>query len=110
MHGLEVEGGNSPEGYPTYSSAVRAALEAAGQNVTSSAEYAVPGAAPASGEGTPAALAAWAKLIAAPFTTAGYTPQQMTAFALADEPGWAFPESAPEHYYDNPLVRAEWEA
>jgi hypothetical protein len=110
MHGLEVEGGNSPQGYPTYNPAVRAALQASGQNITSSAEYAVPGAAPATGEGTAAALAAWAQLIIAPFVAAGFTPQEMTAFALADEPGWAFPQSAPERYYDNPSVKAEWEA
>ena len=32
----------------------------------------------------------------------------MTAFALADEPGWSFPDSAPETFY--PAIKAEWES
>ena len=108
MHGLEVEGGNNPQGYPLYNSVVRQELVRQGHNITSSAEYAVPGTAPATGANTAASLHAWASELSAPFLAAGYTVQQMTAFALADEPGWDFPGSAPEVFY--PAIRAQWEA
>ena len=108
MHGVEVESGNDAVGYAVYSSAVRTALLAAGQNITSSAEYAAPGSAPATGANTPASLAAWAQKVAAPFAAAGYTPEQMTVFALADEPGWDFPSGAPEAFYAG--LKPEWEA
>jgi hypothetical protein len=108
MHGLEVQSGNGPNGYPVYSSVVRQALLAAGQNITSSAEYAAPGTAPATGRDTAASLSKWAQEIAGPFTDAGYQPHQMTVFALADEPAWSFPGSAPEASYA--ALRPQWEA
>src|SRR5262249_27743267 len=46
-------------------------------------EFGVPPRAPAT---TPAAIEAWAKSRAKPYLDAGYPPQQMAIFAMADEP------------------------
>jgi hypothetical protein len=43
-------------------------------------------------QGDPAALPAWAAAQAKPYGAAGYGPDEMAIFALADEPGWYYPK------------------
>jgi hypothetical protein len=108
MHGINVETGNTQQGYPNYNAFVRKALLATSQNTTSGALYNAPGTAPYSGRNTIQFLKQWASAVAAPFRAAGFLSTQMTAFALADEPGWSFPGSAPEMFY--PQIKVEWQS
>lgn len=108
VHGINVEIGNTQQGYPNYSAFVRKALLATGQNTTSGALYTAPGTAPYSGRNTAESLKDWASAVAAPYSAAGFSNTQMVAFALADEPGWSFPGSAPENFY--PAVKPQWQS
>lgn len=65
---------------------------------TKGGEYAPPGAEPDTGLTLNTSyMEAWAAHQLTAFYAAGFKPEQLGAFALADEPGWSFPRSTPEH-------------
>jgi hypothetical protein len=81
-------------------------LEMNKQHLTSGGIYNPPGAEPDSGLSLNATfMKEWATAQFATYYKAGFKPEQITTFALADEPGWYFPAEAPEHYMNASLVR-----
>ncbi len=91
-------------------------LEMNKQHLTSGGIYSPPGAEPDSGLSLNATyMEEWAAKQFANYYTAGFKPEQITTFALADEPGWYFPAEAPEHYMNASLgpsaaaLKTEWE-
>lgn len=79
--------------------------------------YAPPGAEPDTGVTLNSTyMEQWAKAQFTRFFAAGFTADQLTTFALADEPGWYFPAEAPEHFMNASLgaraaaLKTEWQA
>ena len=80
-------------GTEPYTAVKRNMLALLGYNMTTGGIYKPPGAEPDDGGShNSTSMASWAADVAAEFYAAGYEPQQMTAFALADEPGWYWPQ------------------
>ena len=59
----------------------------------------------------------WAAAQFKSFYAAGFKPEQLTTFALADEPGWYFPAESPQHFMNvtsygsnAKALQAEWVA
>ena len=92
-------------------------LEMNGQHLTSGGIYAPPGAEPGTGLTLNATyMKAWATAQFKRFFAAGFKADQLTTFALADEPGWYFPGESPKHFLNTSLgasaaaLKTEWEA
>jgi hypothetical protein len=92
-------------------------LEMNGQHLTSGGIYAPPGAEPDTGLTLNSTyMKSWARAQFTRFFAAGFKPQQLTTFALADEPGWYFPAESPERLMNASLgarataLKKEWEA
>eukprot|EP01052_Picozoa_sp_SAG31_P014630 SAG31_NODE_916_length_11047_cov_3.507033_12_plen_642_part_00 len=72
-------------------------LEMHGQHLTSGGIYGPPGAEPDTGATLNATyMETWAAAQFKSFYAAGFKAEQLTTFALADEPGWYFPGESPE--------------
>ena len=74
-------------------------LQMNGQHLTSGGIYAPPGAEPGTGLTFNATfMKEWGTAQFKSFLGAGFTPEQITTFALADEPGWYWPRESPRHF------------
>ena len=91
-------------------------LDLNGIPFTTDSVYAPPGAEPGTGlTFNRTYMNEWAAAQFTKFYAAGFKAEQLTTFALADEPGWYFPGESPEHYMNasNPhaaQLSTEWEA
>eukprot|EP00041_Stephanoeca_diplocostata_P036202 m.1308910 g.1308910 ORF g.1308910 m.1308910 type:complete len:675 (+) comp24822_c0_seq8:972-2996(+) len=58
--------------------------------------------------GNDSSLSPWAQKMAGPYVASGTPKGSVAAFALADEPGWYWPHSAPN--ITDPTINAAWQA